>query len=129
MKKIGVFVALFLMIGAIPGWCVCGGDAWLNDQANSENYAVKAGGMLLRGLHGVVEAPVEIGYHTYDGAVNKTEYGVGVLRGLGTGLLWTFDGAIRGAWDIVTFAFPDYHGEPGTHDLAAEIRGGGAAEA
>jgi len=126
MKRIGVLVALFLVVGAIPAWCICGAvDSWIDDQADSENYAVKAGGMLLRGLHRIIESPVEIGYHTYDGAKNNLEYGVGVLKGLGTGVLWTADGALRGAWDIITALFPDYHGEPGTHDLAAELHGGG----
>ena len=126
MKKIGILVALFLMIGASPGWSsVCGAmDNWLKDQAGSNVYYVKAGGMLLRGLDRIVESPIEIGYHTYDGAKNHLGYGEGILTGLGTGVLWMADSAIRGAWDIVTAVFPNYHGEPGTHDLGTEIHGG-----
>lgn len=126
-KKVAWLVALFLVIGLTPGWSICGPvDNWVDDQANSEVYYIKAGGMLLRGIHRIVESPVEIGYHTYKSTKDELGYGEGVLKGLGTGLLWTLDGAIRGAWDIVTFAFPDYHGEVGTHDLSAEIGGSGA---
>ena len=124
MKKIGILVALFLIIGAIPGWCICGPvDKWIGETAASEVYYVKAGGMLLRGLHRIIESPVEVGYHTYDGAKNNLGYGEGVLKGLGTGVLWMGDSIIRGAWDVITALIPDYHGEPGEHDLGKEIHG------
>ncbi len=124
MKKIGVLLALLLAMGATPGWSVCGPvDSWIDEQAGSDNYFVKTGGMFLRGLHRIIESPVEVGYHTYDGAKNHFGYGEGVLTGLGMGFLWTADGAVRGGWDIITALFPNYHGEPGTHDLGAELRG------
>lgn len=130
MKRIGVLLALLLAIGATPGWSVCGPvDQWIDDTVASDVYYVKAGGMFLRGLHRIIESPIEIGYHTYDGAKNNLGYGEGVLKGLGTGVLWMADGVLRGAWDIITALFPDYHGEPGTHDLGAELHGEGAAPA
>jgi len=132
MKKIGILVALFLIIGAAPGWSVCGPvDSWIDETAGSEVYYAKAGGMLLRGLHRIIESPIEIGYHTYDSTKNDLGYGEGILKGLGSGVLWMADGAIRGVWDLITALIPDYHGEVGTHDLGAELRGegGGTAEA
>jgi hypothetical protein len=125
MRRISILLALLLVMGATPGWSVCATvDRWVDDQAKSEVYPVKVGGMFLRGIHRMIESPVEIGYHTYDGAVNRTEYGVGALKGLGTGVLWMADSVLRGAWDIITALFPDYHGEPGTHDLDEELYGG-----
>ncbi len=117
MKKIGLLLALFLIVGAVPGWSICGVvDEWVSEQAGSDVYYVKAGGMLLRGLHRIIESPVEVACHTYKGATEELGYGEGVLKGLGTGVLWMTDSILRGAWDIVTFAFPGYHGEPGTHE-------------
>lgn len=128
MKKIAIGVALLLVVGATPGWSICAKvDNWLDETANSNVYYAKAGGMFLRGIHRIIESPVEIGYHTYDESKNHLEYGAGVFKGLGTGVLWMADGVLRGAWDIITALFPDYHGEPGTHDLGAEIRGEGVA--
>ena len=120
MKKIGGLVVLFLLIASNTGWCT--GD-WVSEQAASDVYYVKAGGMFLRGLQKIVTAPAELGYHTYTESKNNFQYGAGILKGLGTGALWTADGVLRGAWDIVTALFPDYHGEPGTHDISAELRG------
>ena len=123
--KIGALAALFFLVGAAPGWCFCGAaEEWVNKQAGSDVYYVKAGGMLLRGVHRIIESPIEIGYHTYDGAKNHLGYGEGIIKGLGTGLLWTADGVLRGAWDIITALFPGYHGELGTHDLGKELHGG-----
>ena len=122
--KIAAIAALFFLASATPGWCICTAvEDWVNGKASSDVYYVKARGMFLRGIHRIIESPIEIGYHTYDGAKNHLGYGEGVLKGLGTGLLWTVDGLLRGTWDIVTALFPDYHGEPGTHDLSAEIHG------
>lgn len=126
MKKIGVLLALLLLAGASPGWAICGPvDDWISEQATSDVYYVKAGGMLLRGLHRIIESPVEVACHTYKGATEELGYGEGVLKGLGTGFLWMTDSILRGAWDIVTFAFPGYHGETGTH--TQECWGKGAA--
>ena len=126
MKRIGFLAALFLIIGANTGWSICGAvDNWIDEKATSENYWVKSGGMFLRGLHRLVESPVEVGYHTYDESKNNFQYGAGVIKGLGTGFLWMADGAIRSGWDIITALFPDYHGEPGEHDLSAELKGEG----
>ena len=128
MKKIGCLVALFLLIGASSGWSSLSssmGD-WLEDQAKSDNYGIKAYGMILRGLDRIVESPVEIACHTYKGATGENlQYGVGVLKGLGMGTLWMVDDILRGAWDVITFAFPDYHGEPGSNQQTCW--GGGGA--
>lgn len=125
MKKIGILVALLLLASTGTGWAICGPvDRWIDETAASEVYYVKAGGMLLRGLHRVIESPVELACHTYKGATEELGYGEGILKGLGKGTLWMVDDILRGAWDIVTFAFPDYHGEPGEHEQ--ECWGAGA---
>ena len=117
MKKIGCLVALFLLIGTSSGWSatISSWDTWLNDQANSDNYGIKTYGMFLRGLDRIVESPVELACHTYKGATEELGYGEGILKGLGMGTLWMVDNILRGGWDVITFAFPSYHGEPGEH--------------
>ena len=117
MKKIALFLALLIVVGAQPGWSICGPvDSWIDEQSASDVYYVKAGGMLLRGLHRIIESPVELACSTYKGSTQELGYGEGVLKVLGGGFLWMLDDIIRGAWDIVTFAFPGYHGEPGNHE-------------
>ncbi len=128
MKKIGCLVALFLLIGASSGWSAMSSslDGWLNDQAKSDNYGIKAYGMILRGLDRIVESPVELACHTYKGVTEELGYGEGILKGLGMGTLWMVDDLLRGAWDVVTFAFPGYHGEPGEHHQKCWGSGAGA---
>jgi len=127
IKKIGLFAVLFLVVGMSSAWAICGPvDSWIDDQAASEVYYVKAGGMLLRGVHRIIESPVELACHTYKGVTEELGYGEGVLKGLGKGTLWMVDDILRGAWDIITALFPDYHGEPGEHEQ--ECWGGGGGE-
>lgn len=121
--KIGAFLALFFLAGAAPGWCGCAVQDWIDRQASSEIYYQKAGGMFLRGLHKILDAPVEIGYYTYDETKNNFKYGAGIIKGLGKGALWAVDDVLRGTWDVVTALFPDYHGEPGTHNIWNIIKG------
>ena len=113
MKKIWSLVALFLIIGATSSWAVCGQvEGW----ATSENYWTKSGGMLLRGVERIVESPVELACETYKGSQKENlKYGGGIVKGLGMGVAWMLDDVVRGGWDVLTFAFPDYHGEVGTH--------------
>ena len=129
MKKIALFLALFLVFGVSQGWAVCGVDDWVNGKANSENYWVKTGGMFLRGLHRIVESPIELGYYTYKGTKDELGYGEGVLKGLGRGVGWMADDIVRGAWDVITAVFPDYHGEPGIHNLGDILHGKAEATA
>ncbi len=115
---------MFLLVGAAPGWCgACPLQTWANEKAASDVYYVKAGGMFVRGLHKFIEAPVEIGYYTYDESKNNFKYGAGIIKGLGKGTLWALDDVLRGTWDIVTALFPDYHGEPGTHSIFDIMKG------
>lgn len=124
MKKIGILAALFLTLGAGSGWAVC---TSVNNWATSENYWVKSGGMLLRGVERIVESPVQIACETYKGSQSENlKYGGGVVKGLGMGFAWMLDDIVRGAWDVITFAFPDYHGEAGAHKQDCWWTGGGA---
>lgn len=113
MKKISIFLALLMVLGTGSAWAVI---EWVDEQAQSDVYHVKAGGMFLRGLNRIVESPVELACHTYKGATEELGYGEGILKGLGLGAVWMVDDILRGAWDVVTALFPDYHGEPGTHE-------------
>jgi len=99
----------------VPGWCGCVVHDWANEKANSDSYPVKVGGMMLRGVHGILMAPGELVCHLYHDPKENFQAGAGIARGLGNGLIWTMDGAVRGAWDILSSPFPDYHGEPTTH--------------
>lgn len=118
MKKIAMLTLVLMMASAIPAWAICGPvDHWIDEQAASKTYPVKVGGMILRGLHRIIESPLELVYHTYDGSVNHLENGVGILKGLGSGFAWTLDSIVRGGWDVLTALFPDYYGETGTHEL------------
>ena len=129
MRKIVLLATLFLIMGASHAWAFCGAmDDWIDAKANSEVYYVKAGGMLLRGLDRIVESPIELACHTYKGSTEELGYGEGVLKGLGLGVLWMGDSIIRGAWDIVTFAFPGYHGEPGEHKQECWGKSAGGGE-
>ena len=127
MKKVGLFVVLFLVMGMSSAWAGCMLASWAEEKANSEVYYVKAGGMLVRGLDRIVGSPVELACHTYKGVTEDIGYGEGILKGLGLGTLWMVDDILRGAWDIITFAIPDYHGEADPHQQ--ECWGAGAGEA
>jgi len=116
-KRIAVLVAVFLVVGSVPGWSLCGAiDDWVTKQASSDNYPVKFVGLLLSGVHRVVESPYELLYHTYDGTVNNFENGLGFFKGLGEGAFRMTENVARGAWDIVSAPIPGYNGEPGGHD-------------
>lgn len=115
MKKIGALLTLFMIMGVASSWA-CPVYNWANEKASSNVYYVKAGGMLARGFVRIVESPVEIACSTYKGAhKDELKYGAGIIKGFGMGTLWMVDDVLRGGWDIITFAFPDYHGEPGEH--------------
>lgn len=116
IRKVAAFAALFLMIGGATGWSLCGAvDDWVNKQATSTQYPVKAGGMLLRGIHNIVESPVEIFYHPYDELKSRPEKGVGFFKGLGLGVWGTVDKIGYGSWDLLTALVPDYNGETSAH--------------
>ncbi len=115
MKKVALLMALLLVVGALPGWSVCMFDNWIDKQATSTNYGTKAGGMLLRGIHGIVESPVELFYHPYDELKNRPENGIGFFKGLGLGAWGMVDKIGHGAWDILTALVPNYNGETSTH--------------
>ena len=115
-SKIAAMLVILLFVAAVPaGWSMCQNcpmKDWLNTKADSTSYGEKAGGMLLRGVYRVVTSPAELIFHTYDGVANHTQYGLGLLTGLGTGAVYTVDSIVRGAWDIVTSPIPDFHGAP-----------------
>ena len=127
MKKVGLLVVLFLVVGMSSAWALDAVGSWADETANSEVYYTKAGGMLVRGLYRIVTSPAELACHTYKGCTEEIGYGEGILKGLGEGTLWMVDGILRGAWDIITFALPDYHGEPVKHVQECWGEGAGGA--
>ncbi len=117
MRKIAILVAVFLVIGSIPGWSVCGPvDDWITKQADSTNYPVKFVGLLLSGVHRAVEAPFEVLYHSYDGTRNRFENGLGFFTGLGEGMFRGIESIGRGAVDVLSAPVPGYNGMKGGHD-------------
>ena len=91
-------------------------NQWLNEKANAQDYPGKTGGMLLRGLAGILQSPVELAYHGYDETFENPMCGLGFFKGIFVGLYRASEKIIRGAWDVVTSPIPDYHGAPGTHN-------------
>jgi len=117
VKKIALFVALLLVVGSTPGWSLCGNlDQWIDEKAASEQYGTKLGGMLLQGIHRVIESPYEIFYHLYDGAKNEKPAATGWLKGLFTGIARAAENVMLGAVEIVSAAVPGQHGLTREHD-------------
>ena len=75
------------------------------DNAESDDYVVKAPAMLLRGIGNVVLSPVELLESGYSGTIEGRPL-VGTLEGVGNGIFYMLDRAGRGAWDILTFWAP-----------------------
>ena len=116
MKKILLVVVLTFIFGQAPVWAICPIENKVEGWADSTSYFAKMGGMWLRGIHSVVEAPGEIFYHPYDELRNRPQYGLGFFKGLGIGVFWALDRVARGVWDVATAQIPDYNGEPSDHD-------------
>lgn len=108
--KTAVITALLTVMTAIPGWSMCPVDKWVNEKADSANYGAKTGGMVLRGLHGIVKSPTELLIHPYQESRDHLDNGLGILRGLGTGVFRTLEHAVIGVADIVLAPVPNYHG-------------------
>lgn len=126
-KKVAVFLVLLLVVGVTPGWSICGPiKDWVDEKAASDNYGAKSLGMLLRGIHGVVEVPLEITHHLIDGTLNEKPYVIGTLKGLGTGAAHAVETAMIGAWDVITALCPRYKGLPREHEHELFKFGGGA---
>jgi hypothetical protein len=108
--KIAVITALWVAMTGSTGWSMCPVDKWVNEKADSAGYGTKAGGMALRGLHDIVKSPTELLIHPYQESRNHLDNGLGILRGLGTGVFRTLEHAVIGVMDIVSAPVPNYHG-------------------
>jgi len=108
MRKIALMLVLLLILGTTPAWALCGavGD-WIDNQANSGSYPAKAGGMILKGTHDLVDASMELLYHPYDEIVNKGDYVFGLLKGIGHGIAGFTEGVIYGATNMVFALCPE----------------------
>ncbi|HNV85831.1 MAG TPA: hypothetical protein PKL97_02550 [Candidatus Omnitrophota bacterium] len=114
-KKLVSFVLIFAAL-FITGWTRLDPmNQRLNEKANAQDYAEKAGGMALRGIAGILQSPVELAYHGYTETFENPMCGLGFYKGIFIGLFWTGDKITRGAWDVLTAPVPDYHGAPGSH--------------
>lgn len=86
-------------------------EATVWENAESEHYGTKAGGMLGRGLLNAVTCFMDIIVQT----VEKTQDGppfVGTLTGLGGGIGCTALRATSGVLDVLTFWVPGFNGFP-----------------
>lgn len=112
LRKIAIMTVVLLFAGASQSFAICEKvTGWLNEKAASENYPVKLGGMMLRGVDRIVSSPVEFIDGTVDGIRNITDhYGLGLFEGIGTGTLRMLDTAGRGIVDVYGSPIPDYHG-------------------
>lgn len=110
MKKM-LLIVLALMIAISPtGWAMSFEDA------DSDDYLVKAPAMIIRGVSHIGLSPLELVYHTYDGTINDTPV-LGTLKGIGEGSLFLLDHAGRGAFDILFSLVPGQNGSPSTHEI------------
>lgn len=112
LRKIAIVVFALLFAGASQSFAVCEKvTGWLDDKAASDNYPIKLGGMMLRGVDRVVSSPVRLIGGTVDGVKNITDhYGLGLFEGIGTGTFQMLDTAGRGILDVYGSPIPDYHG-------------------
>ena len=108
MKKVKMLLALaicvFLLVPASFAK-----DVW--DNAKSDIYKEKVGGMLGRGFLNVATSPVDIFVQT----VNKTKDGpplIGTLTGMAGGLGCTALRASSGIVDVALFWVPGFNGFP-----------------
>ncbi|MBI3999070.1 MAG: hypothetical protein HY351_00495 [Candidatus Omnitrophica bacterium] len=119
MKKIAFLLALLMVIGTIPVWALCGMDGWLDEKSNSDYYPTKAGGLVLNGVHHIVEVPADLLYQPYNDIVSEKKYATGLFTGLGKGILYGVEDAFVGVVDLVSALVPGSHGIKGgyVHDL------------
>lgn len=116
MKKIAMFLAMILLIAAVPvGFAAQGESVW--EMAKSEQYGKKAGGMLGRGLVNAATCFVDIIVQTVNGTQDGPPF-VGTLTGLGGGLGCTALRATSGVLDVATFWVPGFNGIPVSKDYA-----------
>ena len=108
--KIAVITGLLVMAASVQGWSMCPLGNWANTKAESASYGEKAGGMLVRGLAGIVESPAELLIHSYQESKDHFDKGLGVARGLGMGVFRMVEHIAIGAVDIVSAPVPGYHG-------------------
>ena len=109
MKKQILIMAAILSILFAP--CVFAQEQTVWDQAKSEQYGTKAGGMLGRGLLNAVTCFVDLIVHTVDGTQQGPPF-VGTLTGLGSGIGCTVLRAGAGVLDVDTFWVPGFNGIP-----------------
>lgn len=84
-------------------------NLWQN--ANSEIYGTKLGGMLGRGILNVATCFVDVIVHVVEGSKQGPPI-VGSLTGLGSGIACTALRVTSGALDLVTFWVPGFNGFP-----------------
>ena len=111
MKK-----TLFLVLALMMAISTSAFAMDFNEDANSDQYLVKAPAMMVRGIHQVVLAPMDLVYHIYDGTANDTPI-LGTLKGTGEGLMQSVDFLGRGALDLVGSLIPGMHGAPSHHKV------------
>jgi len=109
MKKVITLSFLIFALISTP-LLFAGSDVQtLWDNAQSDVYGTKAGGMLGRGVLNVVTCFVDVIVHTVEGSKQGPPV-VGSLTGLGSGIACTALRVTSGALDLATFWVPGFNG-------------------
>ena len=132
MKKLALLVAI-LMLAASPAFAICGTvDSWISEQAHSDSYLQKAGGMVLEGVHQVVEAPIHLLKGAGEGLSNppvsklcpKKEvpgYVMGLVGGTFNGTYAALENVVAAAGNVVYALIPNVGPLEGhVEEMAAE---------
>jgi len=109
MKKIALFLAFLMLLGGMPAFA---SDMYadINKMAGSDRYMEKMGGMLIDGTMDVVNAPLDLVYHPIDGVIERHDFGLGFLRGLGDGTRHALEGLGAGVMNIGLSLIPGQNG-------------------
>ena len=110
MKKIAISL-LLLTFAFTPCLWAKGDVDTLWENARSDVYGTKVGGMLGRGLLNAATCFVDVIVHTVEGSKQGPAI-VGSLTGLGSGIACTALRATSGALDLATFWVPGFNGFP-----------------
>ena len=120
MKKIAVVLVLFLIVGSVPAWSTCALKNWASEKAQSDSYPTKAAGLLVKGVHEVVEAPFILLWHPYNDVVKEKQYATGLFTGLGKGLYHGVESVGVGAVNIISAPIPGLKGIESDHEKTGE---------
>lgn len=114
MKKI-VLLAVAIALATVPAYA-----GVISDNASSTEYGTKAPAMFFRGILSIATSGVDILEQGYVGTRDGKPF-IGTFEGLGRGLYFGLDRAVRGTVDVVGSLVPDFNGYPSTHEHEIDV--------